>query len=93
MNTMRSRCRGAGSQRVSEFHAAQALHHQIAVEQIDRVVAVGQPFERLLGLGLRGDLIAVNATTGDIAWRAPLGITEQFPAGKKRTGPLNVDGP
>ena len=29
-----------------------------------------------------GRLTAVNASTGDIAWQVPLGITEQLPAGK-----------
>ena len=27
-----------------------------------------------------GNLVAVNAQTGDIAWRVPLGITEELPA-------------
>jgi quinoprotein glucose dehydrogenase len=31
-------------------------------------------------------LFAVNANTGDIAWRVPLGITETLPAGKQNTG-------
>jgi len=33
-----------------------------------------------------GRLTAVNASTGDIAWQVPLGITEQLPAGKQNTG-------
>jgi len=33
-----------------------------------------------------GRLIAVNASTGDIAWQTPLGITEQLPAGTRNTG-------
>ena len=33
-----------------------------------------------------GRLIAVNATTGNVAWQIPLGITEQLPAGKQNTG-------
>ena len=33
-----------------------------------------------------GTLVAVNAATGDFAWRVPLGITEQLPAGKQNTG-------
>lgn len=37
--------------------------------------------------------MAVNVRTGDIAWRVPLGITEQLPEGKQRTGRLNMGGP
>lgn len=33
-----------------------------------------------------GRLTAVNTTTGDIAWQVSLGITEQLPADKQRTG-------
>jgi quinoprotein glucose dehydrogenase len=33
-----------------------------------------------------GRLIAVNASTGDVAWQVPLGITEGLPAGKQNTG-------
>ncbi len=33
-----------------------------------------------------GRLTAVNASTGDIAWQVPLGITEQLPPGKQNTG-------
>ena len=33
-----------------------------------------------------GRLLAINASTGDIAWQTPLGITEQLPAGKQNTG-------
>jgi glucose dehydrogenase len=40
-----------------------------------------------------GELVAVSATTGDIAWRVPLGITEQLPERKRGTGRLNVGGP
>lgn len=40
-----------------------------------------------------GNLVAVNAQTGDIAWRVPLGITEQLPEEKQRTGRLNMGGP
>jgi quinoprotein glucose dehydrogenase len=40
-----------------------------------------------------GELIAVEAATGDIAWRVPLGLTEQLPESKRRTGRLNVGGP
>ena len=40
-----------------------------------------------------GSLLAVNAATGDIAWRVPLGITEQLPAGKQHTGRPVLAGP
>ena len=40
-----------------------------------------------------GRLVAVNAATGDIAWQVPLGITEQLPEAKQRTGRLNIGGP
>jgi quinoprotein glucose dehydrogenase len=40
-----------------------------------------------------GNLVAVNARTGDIAWRVPLGITEELPEAKQRTGRLNLGGP
>lgn len=40
-----------------------------------------------------GNLVAVNVKTGDIAWRVPLGITEQLPEAKQRTGRLNMGGP
>ena len=40
-----------------------------------------------------GNLLAVNARTGDIAWRVPLGITEELPPAKQRTGRLNMGGP
>jgi len=33
-----------------------------------------------------GYLTAVNVSTGDIAWRITLGITDSFPDGKKETG-------
>jgi quinoprotein glucose dehydrogenase len=33
-----------------------------------------------------GQLIAINTSTGDVAWRVPLGITEGLPEGKQRTG-------
>ena len=40
-----------------------------------------------------GELVAVNAATGDIAWRVPLGITEQLPEERQRTGRPNRGGP
>jgi quinoprotein glucose dehydrogenase len=40
-----------------------------------------------------GQLIAVNAATGDIAWRVPLGITDTLPLARQRTGRLNMGGP
>jgi quinoprotein glucose dehydrogenase len=40
-----------------------------------------------------GRLTAVNASTGDIAWQVPLGITEQLPEGKQRTGRPALAGP
>ncbi|MEO5742555.1 MAG: PQQ-binding-like beta-propeller repeat protein, partial [Vicinamibacterales bacterium] len=40
-----------------------------------------------------GTLVAVNASTGDFAWRVPLGITEQLPAGRQNTGRPVLAGP
>jgi glucose dehydrogenase len=40
-----------------------------------------------------GRLMAINATTGDVAWQTPLGITEQLPAGRQNTGRPLVAGP
>ena len=40
-----------------------------------------------------GRLTAVNASTGDIAWQVPLGITEQLPEGKQNTGRPALAGP
>jgi quinoprotein glucose dehydrogenase len=40
-----------------------------------------------------GRLTAVNASTGNIAWQIPLGITEQLPAGKQNTGRPALAGP
>jgi glucose dehydrogenase len=40
-----------------------------------------------------GELVAVNAATGDIAWRVPLGIVEELEAqGVHNTGALNLGG-
>jgi quinoprotein glucose dehydrogenase len=38
-------------------------------------------------------LIAVNVSTGDFAWQAPLGITEQLPEAKQHTGRPGLGGP
>jgi quinoprotein glucose dehydrogenase len=38
-------------------------------------------------------LIAVNANTGDFAWRVRLGVTDDLPEGKRNTGRYNLGGP
>jgi quinoprotein glucose dehydrogenase len=40
-----------------------------------------------------GELMAVDVAAGDIAWRVPLGVTEELPEDRRRTGRLNVGGP
>ncbi|HZF28348.1 MAG TPA: PQQ-binding-like beta-propeller repeat protein [Gammaproteobacteria bacterium] len=40
-----------------------------------------------------GQLHAVSASTGEIVWSVPLGITEQLPESKRHTGRLNSGGP
>jgi quinoprotein glucose dehydrogenase len=40
-----------------------------------------------------GQLVAVNANTGEIAWQTPLGLTEVLPEGKQRTGNSGSAGP
>jgi len=40
-----------------------------------------------------GQLVAVNAASGEIAWAVPLGITEDLPEPKRRTGRVNLGGP
>ena len=40
-----------------------------------------------------GELMAVDVATGAIAWRVPLGVTEELPEDRQRTGRLNVGGP
>jgi quinoprotein glucose dehydrogenase len=40
-----------------------------------------------------GRLSAVNLATGEIVWQVPLGITEQLPEGRRRTGRLSLGGP
>ena len=37
--------------------------------------------------------MAVNGATGDIAWQTPLGVTDQLPAAKQRTGRPALAGP
>jgi len=39
-----------------------------------------------------GELMAIDAATGDVVWRVPLGVTEQLPESRRRTGRLNVGG-
>ena len=40
-----------------------------------------------------GHLQAVNASTGEFAWRVVLGVTDELPEGKKNTGRYNLGGP
>ena len=40
-----------------------------------------------------GNLTAVNASTGEFAWRVTLGVTDELPEGKKDTGRYNLGGP
>jgi quinoprotein glucose dehydrogenase len=40
-----------------------------------------------------GQLVAVNANTGDIVWRAVLGLNERLPAGKQLVGGSGSAGP
>ena len=40
-----------------------------------------------------GELVAINVATGDFAWKVPLGITEELPAGKQNTGRRSTGGP
>ena len=40
-----------------------------------------------------GHLVAVNAATGDIAWKISLGITEELPEDNQKTGRVNFGGP
>ena len=40
-----------------------------------------------------GHLLAVNAATGDIAWKVVLGITEELPEDKQKTGRISFGGP
>ena len=40
-----------------------------------------------------GNLLAVNAATGDIVWKVALGVTDELPEGRQATGRLNLGGP
>jgi len=40
-----------------------------------------------------GSLLAVNAATGDIAWKVSLGITAELPPDRQKTGRLGMGGP
>jgi quinoprotein glucose dehydrogenase len=40
-----------------------------------------------------GELLAVDVNSGEIVWRVPLGVTEQLPENRRRTGRLNLGGP
>lgn len=40
-----------------------------------------------------GRLAAVSAVTGDVVWQVPLGVTEQLPEGRRRTGRFSLGGP
>ena len=39
-----------------------------------------------------GELMAVELRSGEIVWRVPLGVTEQLPENRRRTGRLNQGG-
>jgi quinoprotein glucose dehydrogenase len=38
-------------------------------------------------------LVAINASTGEVAWQTPLGLTEALPNEKQRTGGTGSAGP
>ena len=40
-----------------------------------------------------GQLTAVNANTGDIAWQTTVGVTDELPEGKRNTGRVGLAGP
>ena len=40
-----------------------------------------------------GELVAVNVNSGKVAWRSVLGVTDNFPEGKRRTGRPGLGGP
>ena len=70
--------------------AGPVLHVQRAVQGCHRAAPLANlpcqrpPWARL---------VAVNANTGDIAWEAPLGLTEALPEGKQLTGNSGSAGP
>ena len=39
-----------------------------------------------------GRLFAVNVNTGDVAWESVLGVTDDLPEGKQKTGRPNIGG-
>jgi quinoprotein glucose dehydrogenase len=39
-----------------------------------------------------GELVAINVHTGDIAWKAPLGVTDTLPEDRQKTGRPNIGG-
>ena len=40
-----------------------------------------------------GELMSIDAATGDVVWRVPLGVTDELAESKRLTGRLNVGGP
>jgi quinoprotein glucose dehydrogenase len=52
------------------------------------------PKSRLLcEKGPWGQMVAVDVNTGDIAWRSPLGISDNLPKDKQLTGRPSIGGP
>ena len=58
-------------------------------QRAERRIAVAWPCQKPPW----GELMAVNVATGDVVWRVPLGLTEQLPESRRRTGRLNLGGP